>query len=96
MPAKRNGELESDSEKEETDRQWTDNTQSQHCAPLTHRFTSGSVVQPQTTLQGRPIPSTSQQKLQNTDHLPQKGKQTKVRFKCPKCNMGLCVDPDKI
>jgi len=35
------------------------------------------VLQPQSTPQGRPTPSTSsQQKVQNNDHWPQKGKQT--------------------
>jgi hypothetical protein len=41
MPSKRNSVLESDSEKEEKEKQWTDNTQSQPHAPLLHRITGG-------------------------------------------------------
>jgi len=66
MPSKRNRVLESDSKKEETDKQKTDNRQSQLCAPLTYRITGGArVLQPQTTQHGRPTLSTRCLKVQN-------------------------------
>jgi hypothetical protein len=46
--------------KEETDKQWTDNRQSQPCAPLIQRITAGGgLLWPHTTPQGRTAPSTS-------------------------------------
>jgi hypothetical protein len=112
MPLKRHKVLESEGEEEKTEtaKQWTDNRQSKPCASLIHRFIGcGRVLQPQTIQQERPTPSTSQLKLQNCDHCPQKGKQiqchlcstkgkkeTRIRFKCPKGDVGLCVELDKI
>jgi hypothetical protein len=53
-PSKRNRALESDSEKEETEKQWTDSIQSQPCRPLIDSFTGGGkLLQPQTTSQRR-------------------------------------------
>jgi hypothetical protein len=72
MPLNRSRVLESDSEKEETesDKQWTDSTQSEPCAPLIihiYRRWKGASASNQ-------LFSTSQLRVQNSDHWPQEGK----------------------
>jgi hypothetical protein len=71
IPLKRNKVHESDIENKK--QRWT--TISTFCT-LIHRITGGErVLQPQTTPQGRPTPSTSWPKVQNSYHCPQTGKQ---------------------
>jgi len=68
---------------------------------------AGKVLQPQTTPWGRPTPSTGQLKckivisgLKKANKYsvmsPPPHTHRRIRFICPKCNVGLCVNVDKI
>jgi predicted nucleic acid binding AN1-type Zn finger protein len=68
----------------------------------------GRVPRPQTTTRGRPTTSTSQPTRLDSRHnehwlsdgrrvrcrvCAAKNKETRTKFSCSKCNVGLCVDP---